>query len=271
MISKIKNTLLVTLLLLNVLACNNTPKVIKSRTDSSNSEKKSEIFSSEPSSIQTKNTSINSLSNNIHTIKVNEVLKTSKYLYINVTENKEEFWIATRLMDITVGETYYYKGGLLKTNYENKELQRVFKKIYLISSNLVSSNHSTNSNNISKSNFTPQKQTSSPAAVSVKTTYKKIEVKGSIKIAELVNNYKKYEGKTIQVSGTCVKINPNIMNRNWIHLKDGSKDDFDLVITSDSFVDEGSIITIKATVSINKDFGAGYKYDLILENGTIVP
>ena len=68
----------------------------------------------------------------------------------------------------------------------------------------------------------------------------------------------------------CVKINPNIMERNWIHLQDGSKNDFDLVITSNTFVPEGKIITIRALVSINRDFGAGYQYDLILENGTII-
>ena len=61
------------------------------------------------------------------------------------------------------------------------------------------------------------------------------------------------------------------MGRNWIHIKDGSKDDYDLVITSNTFVKEGSMITIKATVTLNKDFGAGYKYDLILENGIIIP
>ena len=60
------------------------------------------------------------------------------------------------------------------------------------------------------------------------------------------------------------------MGRNWIHIKDGSKDDYDLVITSNTFVQEGSMITMKATVTLNKDFGAGYKYDLILENGIIV-
>lgn len=60
------------------------------------------------------------------------------------------------------------------------------------------------------------------------------------------------------------------MNRNWIHLKDGSKDDYDLVVTSDVFVPEGTALTLKAMVTLNKDFGAGYKYDLILENGTIV-
>jgi hypothetical protein len=60
------------------------------------------------------------------------------------------------------------------------------------------------------------------------------------------------------------------MNRNWIHLQDGSKDDFDMVITSNTFVPEGKLITIRAVVNLNRDFGAGYKYDLILENGTLV-
>ena len=93
---------------------------------------------------------------------------------------------------------------------------------------------------------------------------------GSITIAELVKNAKKYEGKTVEVSGQCVKINPNIMSRNWIHIVDGSKNDFDMVITSETFVPEGSNVTFKAVVGLNRDFGAGYKYDIILENGVIV-
>lgn len=101
-------------------------------------------------------------------------------------------------------------------------------------------------------------------------TEKVIQQKGSIKIAELVENPKKYEGKTVQLDGICTKINAGIMDRNWIYIKDGSKDDFDLVITSDAYVPEGTTFTIKAIVVLNKDFGAGYIYDLILEQGVLV-
>ena len=101
-------------------------------------------------------------------------------------------------------------------------------------------------------------------------TEKAIVHKGTIKISDLVSDPKKYEGHTVQLSGKCVKVNPNIMNLNWIHLQDGSKDDFDMVITTNTFVPEGKLITIRAVVSLNRDFGAGYKYDLILENGTLV-
>ena len=97
-----------------------------------------------------------------------------------------------------------------------------------------------------------------------------IEHKGSLKIAEIVANPEEYAGKTVQVTGKCVKINAGIMDRNWIHLQDGSKNDFDLVVTSNTFVAEGTIVTMKALVSLDRDFGAGYKYALILENGIVV-
>ncbi|PCH51266.1 MAG: hypothetical protein COC22_05375 [Flavobacteriaceae bacterium] len=267
MVSIFKNSIKFALIVLITSACNN-PKVIKSTTDIPNAKKSSGIFSDDASNPEKMNTS-SAFSAEMHSVKVNEVLKTSKYLYLNVTENDEQFWIATRIMDVIVGETYYYKGGLLKTNYESKDFNRVFKKIYLISSNLVASNHATNKTP-SKSKVFSNTQTTNPTPVPVKATTKKIEVKGSMKISELLANKSKYEGKTVQISGVCVKSNPNIMSRNWMHLKDGSQDDFDLVFTSDTFVPEGKVVTIKATVTLNKDFGAGYKYELILENGTII-
>jgi len=144
---------------------------------------------------------------------------------------------------------------LLKTNFESKEYNRIFDEIYLVS-NMVQVNHG-------NSSAPPVK---SPSA----TTREKIEMKGSLKIADLVANPEKYSGKTIQISGECVKINPNIMGRNWVHLKDGSKDDYDLVITSDILIPEGHIVTMTGTVALNKDFGAGYRYDIILERGKVV-
>jgi len=92
----------------------------------------------------------------------------------------------------------------------------------------------------------------------------------TISIAEIVAKPQEFEGKAVQLTGKCIKINPNIMNRNWIHLQDGSKNDYDLVITSDTFVPEGKIRTIKTVVNLNRDFGAGYVYDLILEDGVII-
>lgn len=218
------------------------------------------------SSVDSSSVATPSFNDDLHTVKVNEILKTKRYLYLNVSEKgaAEPFWIATRIMDVTVGETYFYKGGLLKTDFESKEFNKVFDKIYLVSSDLVLANHASNPNFQNKSNDISSNGNPS------KTVQKQVAVKGSIKIAELVKNAKKYEGKTVQISGTCKKLNASIMGKNWIHLTDGSYDSYDLVVTSTEMVNEGDFVTFKALVTLNKDFGAGYKYDLILEKGTIV-
>lgn len=264
MTSKFKFLVFTTILLTSMLACNNGPKEIKAIPLKSNSNtlKSSGVFSEETNK---NNNNIGSISSNMHKVKVNEILKTKKYLYLNVTENKDTFWIATRLMDVEVGKMYYYKGGLLKTNFESKEFKRTFEKIYLISGSLVAANHA-----MSGANTMLSKSTSSKKSKKIISS-KNINIKGSMKIAELVKNAKKLEGKTIQISGVCTKINPEIMKRNWIHLDDGSNNGFDLVVTSDIFVNEGTVATFKGTVTLNKDFGAGYKYNLIIENGVLIP
>lgn len=253
---KIMNLLAIVAIVIFSSGCNNDPK--GSNNDDSDGYTK---IVKEITEKQSSGNKMNpELKSKLHQVKVKEILPASKYLYLLVQENNEEFWIAVRKQDIQIGETYFYNGGLLKTNFKSKEHDKVFDKIYLVTS-LVKSNHGDHVNK-KKMDLKDTK------------TVKKIktpEVKGSIKISELVNNQKKYEGKTVQISGRCSKTNPNIMGRNWIHIKDGSMDDYDLVITSDHFVKEGSMVTIKAKVTLNKDFGAGYKYDLILEDGVLVP
>lgn len=248
-----------------LISCKNGPKVIEISNEQSDVQK-SGIFTPDPSK-QVVPSGDPSISNELHTVSVNEVLPATRYVYVNVSEGDAKFWIATRKQEIKKGETYFYRGGLLKTNFESKEYNKVFDTIYLIS-NLVSQDHSKHTGdlntNIQKSPPIVQKE-------DIPThTDKIVKHQGSLTIAELVKDPKKYEGQSIQLSGNCVKVNPNIMDRNWIHLQDGSKDDYDLVITSNTFVPEGSDITIRGTVVLNKDFGAGYTYNLIVENGTLV-
>jgi len=239
-------------------SCNSGPKVISTSVSSTTSlgQESTGIFSDDV--IGTSSTPA-AVSSDVHTVKVLEVLPTSKYVYLKVDEKGEEFWIATSKKEVKVGETYFYKNGILKTNFESKEHNRVFDKVYLVA-NIVPANHG-----VEQSTTTSQ-----PKETNESEAPKKIEIEGSIKISELVNNKSKYDGKEVQISGKCTKLNPNIMGRNWIHLKDGSMDEYDLVVTSDVAVPEGHVVTMKGIVVLDKDFGAGYKYDLIIENGQIV-
>lgn len=250
------------------VSCNNGPKVITAQSESTNNENVSGIFSDENVGDTPANAQNSGFTENLHKVIVNEILPAKKYVYLKVTEGGEEYWIAARKQDVELGGTYFYRNGLLKTNFESKEYNRMFERIFLVSS-LVPEVHGNNTGNLtvdfeSEAGNTEQKQNIPMHTEEI------VQHKGSMKISDLVANPSAYEGKTVQLTGKCVKINPNIMQRNWIHLQDGSKDDFDLVITSNTFIPEGQVVTMKAKVVLNKDFGAGYRYDLILEEGVVI-
>ncbi len=255
-----------------VSSCNNGPKVIAPSTESDGVSESSGsgIFAPNPD-IQVTQNNTGSFNEDLHKVVVKEILPTDRYVYLKVIEDSnKQFWIASRKQEVAKGDVYFYRNPLLKTNFESKEYNRVFDTIYLVT-NLVAEDHSKHVGQLNSATSSPTMEKVRVVKEDIPThTDKKVEFKGAIKISELVKDPKKYEGHSVQISGKCVKVNPNIMQRNWLHIQDGSKNDFDLVVTSSSFVPEGSDITIKATVSLNRDFGAGYKYDLILENGTLI-
>lgn len=93
--------------------------------------------------------------------------------------------------------------------------------------------------------------------------------KDCIKISELLANKKTYSGKTVKVTGQVTKYNPDIMGKNWVHIQDGSEfqGGFDLTITTDQRVTVGSRITFEGKIVLDKDFGYGYFYTIMMEGG----
>lgn len=244
-----------------IMGCGNKPKVISGETENNASGGSTGIFSEGSNMASPNQSPIPAMSPDLHNVVVEDALNTTKYIYLHVKENGKKFWIATLKQEVEIGESYFYRGGLLKTNFESKEHNRTFDTIYLVSS-ITPADHG-HTETLSDGGNTPTE-------TAKKTGPRKIDVEGSVKISAIVANPQKYAGKTIQISGECTKINPNIMGVNWIHLKDGSQDEYDLVITSDVLVPEGHVVTMTGTVALNKDFGAGYRYEIILEGGKMV-
>ncbi|MCF8210120.1 MAG: hypothetical protein K9K38_12060 [Rhodoferax sp.] len=81
----------------------------------------------------------------------------------------------------------------------------------------------------------------------------------------------KLDGKQITVKGKVVKVNNGIMGRNFLHIQDGTggKDNNDLSVTSTQTAKVGDSVTVVGKVTLNKDFGAGYTYPLIVEEATV--
>lgn len=90
-------------------------------------------------------------------------------------------------------------------------------------------------------------------------------------VADLYAKKDKLNGKKVSVKGKVVKFSPAIMGKNWIHLQDGSgkQGTNDITITTDQKTTIGEIISVTGTLITNKDFGAGYKYEVIIEEAKI--
>jgi predicted small lipoprotein YifL len=95
---------------------------------------------------------------------------------------------------------------------------------------------------------------------------------GITTLSDLFSNKKNYSGKTVKVKGKITKVNPSIMGKNWIHIQDGTsfEDQYDLTVTSDFIPQVGSIIKVEGKISLDKDFGYGYTYPVLMEEGKLI-
>ncbi|MDD5334031.1 MAG: hypothetical protein PHS32_09810 [Rhodoferax sp.] len=92
-------------------------------------------------------------------------------------------------------------------------------------------------------------------------------------VAALYKDKTALAGKTISAQGKVVKVNNGIMGRNFVHVQDGSGDakagTNNLVVTSKQTAAVGDQVTISGLVVINRDFGSGYSYPLLIEEATV--
>lgn len=195
---------------------------------------------------------------NAHTILVKEVIQAKSYTYLFVTEGDQEYWIATALQPIEAGMTLHYDEGLEMKDFTSKEIDKTFDSIFFVGQMRGTSRTAMDA-------MGGKKAMELPKDISV------VKIAGSISINELYDNKADYEGKTVTVHGQVTKFNAGIMGRNWVHLQDGTKsgDAFDVTITTQAVVSKDDVVVFSGKVGLNKDFGAGYTYDLILEEAEL--
>jgi len=94
-------------------------------------------------------------------------------------------------------------------------------------------------------------------------------------VAEIIDQSKSLKDKPIVVRGKVVKFSPEIMSKNWIHIRDGSgtaaAKNNDLVVTTKDQATVGSVVAIKGIARTDKDFGHGYSYDILIEDAKVSP
>jgi hypothetical protein len=206
----------------------------------------------------------------VHQVKAEEVIQTSNYTYVRVSEAGQDYWCAINRTEIEVGKTYFWLKGWEMNKFHSKELERDFESIYFIealSGEPILSEGPIQPGNFMRGEGVMPSSTGGRQIVAEKQGISVEKADGGITIAELFANRKSYAGKKVKIRGEVVKFSPGIMNRNWVHVQDGTKDgnDYDLVVTTQDTVAVGGIKSFEGMISLNVDLGSGYTYDVIME------
>ncbi len=92
-------------------------------------------------------------------------------------------------------------------------------------------------------------------------------------VAQIFAQKDQLGGKHVRLIGNVVKVNNGIMGKNFLHIEDGTggPDTNNITVTSQQTAKKGDKIEIEALVTLNREFGAGYNYPIILEEAKIKP
>lgn len=90
-------------------------------------------------------------------------------------------------------------------------------------------------------------------------------------VADINVNMAKLTGQTVSAHGKVVKVTNGIMRRNFVHIQDGTGDatSNNLIVTSKQTAKVGDQVAITGVVVLNRDFGSGYSYPLLIEDASI--
>ncbi len=204
---------------------------------------------------------------------VAEAMNAGGYTYARLrADGREDVWIAASEFATKTGDRLTVALEMPMANFESKTLNRTFPIVYFVAS--VTRDGQIVAGSPNAEGAAPSMMTSHAPAATATAVEPIAPPPGGMSIADVFAQREALAGKQVTVRGKVVKVNNQIMERNWVHLQDGSGSASDrtndLTITTGADVKAGDVITVTGVLATRKEIGAGYAYDALLENATIV-
>lgn len=193
--------------------------------------------------------------------KVLEKIDAATYSYLRLSTGNGEIWTAVPRSAVAVGTNVEVANAMPMGGFESKTLGRKFDKLFF--------------GTLAGSQAAPA--TGHPPAAAAEITepirVPKAEGPEGRTVAELYAQKAVLKDKQVVVRAKVVRATSGVMGKNWLHLRDGSgardrKDD-DLTVTTAASAAVGDVVQVKGTVRLDRDFGSGYSYPVIIEDGTL--
>jgi hypothetical protein len=236
--------------------------------------------------------------------RIIETMNANGYTYLLIDSGAAaRTWVAIPETTVKVGDTVHYAKGMIMNDFHSKTLNRTFASV-VFSPGLTGQAPESDKKVATASPAGEKTAAASPAAddssfsaaVQAETQpepamttsggstgaivpfaeikVEKAEGENGHTVLEIFKQAKELDGKVVRLRGMVMKVNLNIMGKNWVHLQDGTGDPMtnthDLVVTTAETPNQGDTVTVEGTMRAAKDFGAGYSYAAIIEDAKIV-
>ena len=198
--------------------------------------------------------------------KLLESMNAAGYTYLRIKTDSGEQWAAVRETPVKKGDVVTVNAQMTMSAFESKTLKRKFDSIIFgtIAGSMAGGND--------PAPVTPAVQHMTSGAANVGDVSVDKAPNGKT-VAETYAAKDDLKDKPVVIRGKVVKFLSGIMGKNWLHLRDGSgsgdKGDNDITVTTNDVVAVGDVVTVSGTVRVDKDFGAGYRYPVIVEEAKV--
>ncbi|MCK5540542.1 MAG: DNA-binding protein [Deltaproteobacteria bacterium] len=222
--------------------------------------------------------------------KVLETMDSGGYTYALLATEDGDKWVAAPKTVVKVGQTAAFAPGMVMRDFKSETLGRTFAELVFSSGlagagsgkSMMAAGSCPNTKETNAEDGSPHggagmggdgmgsmKSSGRVTVPPVDLAIEKADAENAFTVVEIYQQGTALNQKKVAVRGKVVKVSANIMGKNWIHLQDGSgkpeAGTHDLVLTSLQKPTVGEILVAEGILAADKDFGAGYRYEVIIE------
>jgi len=228
--------------------------------------------------------------------KVTEKIDAAQYSYLKLQTAQGELWTAVPKTDKEVGAEVTVANAVWMQNFKSNTMNRTWDRIAFgtldegapvaaasTAGGAPPPESSAPQGMFAEAAASPHGQigsphggaaqhpTPAPAADVGKIKVAKAAGKSGRTVAEIWSKRASLKGQKVAVRGKVVKATNGVMGKNWLHVRDGTGEGqtSDLTVASDDTAAVGDTVLVTGVVNTDKDLGAGYHYDVIVEDAQI--
>jgi len=204
--------------------------------------------------------------------EVLEVREAAPYTYLRLKTKEGETWAAVTTVPVKKGAQVTIENPMVMKNFESKSLKKTFDTI--VFGTVADPNAPAAAAKTSPHAGMGGAQAGAPAAAKPPVAkVAKATGADARTVEEVVTGKAALKDKSVSLRGQVVKVNANIMGKNWIHVQDGSGSagagTNDILVTSKDLAAVGDVVTVKGTVRTDVKLGQGYDYAVLIEAATL--